>query len=63
MKLKDFLQLVGFLFVAKAFFGIFYLLLGWQANIAGWIVPTWLVFVGIIGDIILANLAVKLIKK
>ncbi|MDP2586035.1 MAG: hypothetical protein Q8P29_04105 [Candidatus Levybacteria bacterium] len=63
LKLKDFLKLVGFLFVAKIIFGLFYLLLGWQANIAGWAVPTWLVLVGIVTDAILANIAFKLAKK
>jgi len=62
LKLNSFLQLVGFLFVAKVIFGIFYLLLGWQANIAGWIVPVWIVSVGVLADAILAYMAFKLSK-
>ena len=53
MKLKDFLQLVGFLFVQPVHMG----------SVFSTPELALLVFVGIIGDIILANLAVKLIKK
>jgi len=63
LKLNNFLQFIGFLFVAKIIFGLFYLLLGWQAVIAGWVFPTWIVWVAIAVDIYLANLAFKLLKK
>ena len=63
MKLNKFLQLVGFLFAAKAIFGVVYLFLGWQASIAGWVMPMWLMVVAIVVDALLASVAFKFIKK
>lgn len=62
MKLKSFLKLICYLFTAKVIFGVIYLLLGWQATIAGWAVPSWLVIIAILTDSCLAYLACKLAK-
>lgn len=62
MKLKKFLQLVGFLYAAKALFGVFYLGLGWQVAISGWVIPSWLVVVAIVVDAYLVYMAFKLAK-
>lgn len=63
LKLNSFLQVVGFLFTAKAVFGVLYLLFGWQAAIAGWVMPMWLMVVAIVADALLAAAAFKFIKK
>ena len=62
MKLKSFLQIICFLFAAKVVFGVFYLVLGWQASIAGWVMPMWLMLVAIVADSFLAYTACKLAK-
>ncbi len=63
MKLNKFLALVGTLFAAKSLFGVVYLFLGWQAAIAGWVMPMWLMVVAVVVDALLACFAFKLIKK
>ncbi|MCL4365794.1 hypothetical protein M1437_01035 [Patescibacteria group bacterium] len=63
LKLNSFLKLVGFLFAAKVVFGVFYLVLGWQVSIAGWVMPMWLIIVAIVVDVFLAITAFKFIKK
>lgn len=63
MKLNDFLQLVGFIFVAKVVFGVFYLLLGWQSSIAGLAIPSWLIVTAVVVDALLAVAAFHFVKK
>ncbi|MBI4035896.1 hypothetical protein HY383_03020 [Candidatus Daviesbacteria bacterium] len=63
LKLNTFLKLVGFLYSAKAVFGVFYLLLGWQAAISGWVLPSWLVVVAVVADALLASVAFTHAKK
>lgn len=59
---KIFTQFVGLLFGLKAIFGLFYILNGWEATIAGWIMPLWLMVVAVIVDGYLAYVAAKLTK-
>ena len=62
MKQKLFFQLLSVLFAAKAVFGVLYILLGWNAIIAGWVMPLWLIVVAIVVDSFLAYLACKFSK-
>ncbi len=63
MKLNSFLQLIGFILAAKVVFGIFYLLLGWQVAISGWVLPSWLMVVAVVVDALLAAAAFNFVKK
>ena len=63
MKLKLFFQLISVLFAAKVIFGVIYIFMGWQASIAGWIMPIWLIVVAILVDTYLSFLACKFSKK
>jgi len=62
MKQKLLLQLLSVLFAAKAVFGVLYILFGWKATIAGWVMPLWLMVVAIVVDTYLAYLACKFSK-
>ncbi len=62
MKQKLFFQLLGVLFAAKVVFGVLYILFGWKATIAGWVMPLWLMVVAIVVDSYLAYLACKFSK-
>ena len=54
MKFKTLLKILAVLFAAKAVFGIFYLLLGWEIVLNVWLMPTWLIVVAIIADLYFA---------
>lgn len=62
MKQKLLLQLLSVLLAAKAVFGVIYILLGWKAIIAGWVMPLWLMVVAILVDAYLAYLTCKFSK-
>ncbi len=62
IKLNSFLKLVGLLFAGRSVFGILYLFMGWDASIAGWIMPSWLMVMAIVVDGYLAYVALKLAK-
>lgn len=63
LKLNSFLQLIALLFALKAVLGILIFLLGWQATIAGWAIPSWLMVTGIVADALLAGAAINFVKK
>lgn len=63
MKLKLFLQVISVILAIKAAFGVLYILLGWSATFAGWVMPMWLVVVAILVDAYLSYLACKFSKK
>lgn len=54
MKMKTLLKILTVLFVAKAVFGILYLLFGWEAVLNAWLMPPWLMLVAIIADLYIA---------
>lgn len=63
LKLNSFLQVIGFLFAAKAVFGVLNLFLDWQVTIAGWVLPMWLTVVAVVADALLASAAFQFAKK
>ena len=54
MKLKLLLRIISVLLAAKAVFGVLYIFMGWQASIAGWVIPMW---VAILGTVVAAYLS------
>jgi hypothetical protein len=63
MKPKLFFKIISVLFAAKAIFGVLYIVMGWKASIAGWVMPMWLIVVAVLVDIYLSYLACKFSKK
>ena len=63
MKQKLFFQIISILFAAKALFGVLYILTGWKASIAGWVMPMWLMVIAILVDAYFSYLACKFSKK
>ncbi len=62
VKQKVFFQLLGVLFAAKVVFGVVYILFGWEATIAGWIMPFWLMAAAVVADGYLAYQSCKFSK-
>ncbi len=54
VKQKLFFQLLSVLFAAKVVFGVLYILFGWKATIAGWVMPFWLMVFAVAADSYLA---------
>jgi hypothetical protein len=63
MKLNDFLQVVGSLFIVIAVLHVARLLMGWEIVIGGYAVPIWVSFIGAAVAGFLGYTAFKLEKK
>lgn len=59
---KTYLQITGLLFTAGAVVHLLRAVLGWEASIAGWMVPGWLSWVTVVVAGYLAYSAYKLMK-
>lgn len=59
---KTYLKLTGLLFTIVALVHLLRFFVGWEANIAGWDVPTWLSIVGAAVAGYLAYSAYKLMR-
>lgn len=57
--MKLFLQVISIVLAIKAIFGVIYILFGWNASIAGWVMPMWLIVVAVIVDAYFSYLACK----
>ncbi len=62
MTQKTYLKVTGLLLTAGAVVHLLRVLLGWEASIAGWSVPTWLSLIAVVLAGYLAYSAYKLMK-
>lgn len=62
MNQRTYLQVTGLLFSVGAVVHLLRVFLGWEANLAGWVVPTWLSLVALVVLGYLAYCAYKLMK-
>lgn len=59
---KTYLQVTGLIFTVIAVLHLLRVLMGWEANLAGWMVPGWLSIVAVVVAGYLAYSAYKLMK-
>lgn len=62
MQQRTYLQVTGLLFTVAAVIHLLRVFLGWEANLAGWVVPGWLSWVAVVVAGYLAYSAYKLMK-
>ncbi|MBI2011340.1 hypothetical protein HYS91_01095 [Candidatus Daviesbacteria bacterium] len=60
MKQQTFNQVTGIIFAVIAILHLLRFFLGWEASIAGWVVPTWFSILGLVVAGYLAYSAFKL---
>lgn len=63
MDQKTFSFLTGVIFSVIAVFHLLRIVLGWQAQVAGWVVPMWFSWIGIVIAGFLAYKGLKFGKK
>lgn len=59
---KTYLQITGLIFTVISVLHLLRVLMGWEANLAGWMVPGWLSIVAVVVAGYLAYCAYKLMK-
>lgn len=62
MNQKTYLQVTGLLFTVAALVHLLRAVLGWEASIAGWMVPGWLSWIAVVVAGYLAYSAYNLMK-
>ena len=62
MNQKTYLQVTGLIFTAVAVMHLLRVFSGWEVNFAGWNVPVWFSYIGVVVAGFLAYSAYKLMK-
>lgn len=63
MTLKIFLKIIGFIFVIKALFMVYYFVYGTKIWVGSMMLPSWVYLVGIVFEAVFAYWAFKFAKK